>query len=144
VTSTLNLLINFALLLLIATALGYYPNWRWLLLPIPLLLMQTMGFGIGLILGTLNVFFRDVGEWTAIVLQLLMWTLPIVYVAGSAHVILRWHPLMPPVDAVHNLLMNGPMPDAFAWIAMFAWPTAIVIIATKVLHHLRPQIRDVI
>jgi ABC-type polysaccharide/polyol phosphate export permease len=148
VTSTLGLLINFALLLALAALLGFYPGWRWLLLPIPLLLLQTAGFGIGLILGTLNAFFRDVGEWTAIVLQMVMWTVPIVYLASilpaRAQSALRWHPLMPPLSAVRDLFLNGRTPGLATWLAMFAWPAAIVIAAGILLHHLRAQIRDVI
>jgi lipopolysaccharide transport system permease protein len=148
VTSSLSLLINFALLLAIAGPLGFYPNWHWLLLPIPLLLFQTAGFGIGLILGTLNVFFRDVGEWTTIILQLAMWTLPVVYLSSilplPAQAMLSWHPLMPPLSAVRDLFLNARLPDAATWLAMIAWPALIVSIAGTLLHHLRPQIRDVI
>ncbi len=142
VTSSVSLLINFALLLLMAIATGVHPTWHWLLLPIPLLLFQTAGFGIGLLLGTLNVFFRDVGEWTTISLQLAMWTLPIVYVSSSA--LLRWHPLVPPLSAVRDLFLHARTPDIGTWLAMFAWPAAIVLIAMTVLRSLRPQIRDVI
>jgi ABC-type polysaccharide/polyol phosphate export permease len=142
VTSSVSLLINFTLLLVIAMVLGVHPTWHWLLLPIPLLLFQAAGFGIGLLLGTLNVFFRDVGEWTTITLQLAMWTLPIVYV--SSNMLLRWHPLMPPLSAVRDLFLNARTPDASTWLAMFAWPVIIVFIAAIFLRQLRSQIRDVL
>ncbi len=148
VSSTLNLLLNFSLLMLTSLVLGYEPTWRWILLPVPLLLLQATGFGIGLILGTLNVFFRDVGEWTVIVLQLAMWTLPIVYLSSIlpdwVRTMLRWHPLMPSVDAIHDLFFNARLPDAMTWLGMILWPALIMFAATSVLRHLRRQIRDVI
>lgn len=47
---------------------------------IPLLIIQqAFALGIGMVLGTLNVFFRDVGHFLNIVLQFWFWLTPIVY-----------------------------------------------------------------
>ncbi len=148
VSSSLSLAINFALLLVIAVAARFTPNWRWLLLPVPLVLFQFLGFGIGLLLGTINVFLRDVGEWTAIILQMLMWTLPIVYVPAILEpwmqALLPWHPMMPAISAIHDLFVFSRLPTAATWAAMVAWPAAAILAAAFVLHKLRPEIRDVI
>ena len=71
--STMGLVISFALLL------GHRPTWHWLLLPLPLAAMQMSGFGLGLVVGTLNVFFRDIGQFLTVALQIVMWTAPVVY-----------------------------------------------------------------
>jgi ABC-type polysaccharide/polyol phosphate export permease len=148
VASTLSLGINYLLLMVVAVLLGVYPSWGWLLLPVPLVMLQLMGFGAGMMLGTLNVFFRDVGEWTAIVLQMLMWTLPIVYATEILPVgfqrMLKFHPLMPAVGAIHDLFFYHRMPGAGTWVAMVAWPMGMIVLAGAVLHKLRPEIRDVI
>ena len=42
----------------------------WLAVPIVILLLQFFGFGLGLMLGSLNVFFRDIGQGLGILLQI--------------------------------------------------------------------------
>lgn len=147
-SSTLTLLMNFVLLLVIAVLLNFTPTWYWLLLPLPLIALQALGFGIGLLLGTLNVFFRDIAQWTAVTLQIAMWSVPIVYPAKilppMALRILAWHPVMPAVETVRRLLMDSKLPPAHDWLGMFAWPIAIGIVADLVLRKLRAEIRDLV
>jgi lipopolysaccharide transport system permease protein len=88
-SATLGLTISFCLLLVISLLLGLRPTWHWLLLPLPLVAMQAVGFAIGLLCGTLNVFFRDIGQVIGIVLQVVMWTAPVVYLAESLPPTLR-------------------------------------------------------
>ena len=148
VAGSLSLAINFALLLAIALALGYRPAWPWLLLPLPLLALQCLGFGLGLLLGTLNVFFRDVAEWTGIGLQLAFWTVPIAYRLDREPpwltIALRYHPLMPALSAVRSLFLTHAVPPTPTWVAMLTWPIGVTAIAYAVLRQLRGEIRDVI
>ena len=142
--STLSLSINFVLLLIVALILGWQPAWTWLLLPIPLILLQGLGFGTGLLLGTLNVFFRDIAEWVSIALQLVMWTVPIVYRLTPTPSWLAWHPLMPALQAIRMLFLDRQLPAAGIWIDMTIWPIAISTLAFLVLRKLQPEIRDLI
>jgi ABC-type polysaccharide/polyol phosphate export permease len=148
--STLSLSLNLLLLLSVALALGWTPAWTWLLLPVPIILLQCLGFGIGLFLGTLNVFFRDISEWVGIVLQLVFWTVPIVYTIKTPPprpwvlTVLQFHPLMPSLAAIRSLFLNRTLPPSTYWIGMVAWPVVISLLAYMVLQKLRPEIRDVI
>ena len=146
--STLSLSINFVLLLAIALCLGWTPGWTWLLLPIPIVLLQSLGFGIGLLLGTLNVFFRDIAEWVGISMQLVMWTVPIVYrkeiLPDIALKVLAWHPLMPALESIRTLFLDRTLPPTHDWIMMVCWPLGISALAYAALRKLRPEIRDVI
>jgi ABC-type polysaccharide/polyol phosphate export permease len=144
VASTISLGINFALLLIVAVALGWSPAWTWLLLPIPLISMQAMAFGLGLLLGSLNVFFRDIAEWLTITLQLLMWTVPIVYRLDPIPPWLNLHPLLPPLRAVRCLFLNHQLPPPSDWLALIVWPTLFIAAALMTLRQLRPEIRDAI
>jgi ABC-type polysaccharide/polyol phosphate export permease len=143
-TSTVSLFINFLLLLMAALLLGWSPAWCWLLLPIPLLLLQSLGFATGLLLGTLNVFFRDIAEWLAIALQVLMWTVPIVYRLSPVPAWLGWHPLMPALSAIRALFLDRRLPAATDWAGMILWLLLATLAASFVLRKLRPEIRDLI
>lgn len=60
---------------------GLYPGWNWIW-GIPLLLFLTLAsaYGLSLLLGTLNVFFRDLGNLVGIFMQVAFFGTPIMYV----------------------------------------------------------------
>lgn len=73
------------LLLLLAIAVifvffGHYPGTAWIYIPIGIALTSALAFGLGVFLGILNVFARDVGQIMTVVMQLWFWLTPIVYV----------------------------------------------------------------
>jgi lipopolysaccharide transport system permease protein len=77
--ASLNFSIVFALFLVFLLATGNFPGWVFLAV-LPVLLVQVMfSIGLGMTLGVLNVFFRDVGQLFGIVLQFWFWLTPIVY-----------------------------------------------------------------
>lgn len=75
----INFIIIFGIFIVFLTLSGRFPGWN-LLFFIPLLLIQ-QGFalGLGMLLGTLNVFFRDIGQAVGIILQFWFWFTPIIY-----------------------------------------------------------------
>ena len=83
ISAFLNFAIVTAIYLIFLAMIGHWPGMP-LLAMLPLLLLQT-GFavGLGVLLGTLNVFFRDVGQLTGVVLQFWFWLTPIVYTLGA-------------------------------------------------------------
>jgi lipopolysaccharide transport system permease protein len=121
-------------------------------LPLPLLSMQVLGFGLGLLAGTLNVFFRDVSQLLGVALQVVLWTVPVVYVLdglGLPHwflALLKWHPLYPPLEALRVWFLG--LPPTLApwqmWAGMIAWPVAATAAAGAVFGKLRREIRDVL
>lgn len=145
-SATLGLGISFALLLAISLLLGHAPTWHWLLLPVPLVAMQVAGFGLGLVLGTLNVFFRDIGQFLTVALQIVMWTAPVVYALPQlprwAQSLARFHPLVPPLEAVRDLFLYGTMPGAATWVGLVTWPMLLLLLGYGVFHPLRAEIRD--
>ena len=151
-SATLGLGISFALLLVISLLLGLRPRREWVLLPAALLSMQALGFGMGLLCGTLNVFFRDVGQLLGVALQVVLWTVPVVYVADGGVLpgwfvgALKWHPLYPPLEAVRVWFLGLPrtMEPWLMWLGMIAWPGAATAAAGAVFGRLRREIRDVL
>lgn len=78
-STTINFVIVFTIFLIFLLLSGRFPGWS-LLGMIPLLLIQQLfTLGIGMSLGVLNVFFRDIGHIVKIALQFWFWVTPIVY-----------------------------------------------------------------
>lgn len=147
-TSGIGLVISYLILVVVAVCLGHYPTWHWLLLPIPMTLLIAMGFGIGMALGTLNAFVRDVGQLVPVLLQIGFWTYPIVY--HRKHLpepIGDWivfNPLFPFLDGIRTLFINERMPEPWMWLAMVGWAAAAGLLGWAVLHRMRRELRDVI
>lgn len=78
-----SVLVNNLLLLLamfaVFAALGHYPGSMALWLPLLIAITLLLSLGMGLLLGVLNVFMRDIGQVVPVVLQMLFWLTPIVY-----------------------------------------------------------------
>jgi len=125
-SATLNFAIIFGLFLLLLVALGRFPGWAVLALLPLLALQQAFALGLGVLLGVLNVFFRDVGQLVGVVLQFWFWLTPIVYSAtvlpARARGWLDWNPLTALVDAYQRILLNGTWPSwsALRWHALAA------------------------
>lgn len=128
----LNAGLNFAIIFGLFTGFlilsGNFPGWTFLGM-IPVLILQiAFSIGLGITLGVLNVFFRDVGQFFAILLQFWFWFTPIVYPASilpeAVRPLLAWNPMVPVIGAYQTILVNGQWPD---WQAL--WPAALAGIA---------------
>jgi len=78
-SSVMNFLIGYSIFFLFLVLTGHRVGWASLILPALLLFQFVFAFGLGLILSTLNVFFRDVSQFTGVGLQFWFWLTPIVY-----------------------------------------------------------------
>lgn len=116
-------------LLLVATLgvfviIGHNPGVHalWLFVLIPLTL--AFSTGLGLILGTLNVFIRDVAQVMSVVLQLWFWLTPVVYmpsiVPGEFSSVLNANPMYWIVTAYQDVLLfqRGPDIEHLVWVGL--------------------------
>ncbi len=113
-SSTINFGIIFGLFLLVLAVVGRFPGWPILAL-IPLLgLQQAFALGLGMLLGVLNAFFRDVAQFVGVGLQFWFWLTPIVYSAALlpdwARAALAWNPMAQLIGAYQQILLNGAAP----------------------------------
>lgn len=112
--ATVNFLIIFGLFTGFLLLSGNFPGLAFLA-ALPLLLLQiTFAIGLGMILGVLNVFFRDVGQFFGIFLQFWFWLTPIVYPAGvvpeAARPLIELNPLTPLIAAWQGIFVSGTWP----------------------------------
>ena len=115
----INFLIIFSLFLLFLIFSGSWPGWT-LLNMVPLLVIELMlAIGLAMVLGVLNVFFRDVGQFVAIFLQFWFWLTPIVYPVEILPPAVRswmlWNPMFPVVHGYQNIFAGQPIAD---WTAL--------------------------
>ena len=74
-----------------------------------------LALGLGVLLGTLNVFYRDVEQTVGMVLQLLVLAhadrLSGARAAGLFAAVLAWNPMWPPVHFAQTIFLDDRAPD---------------------------------
>jgi lipopolysaccharide transport system permease protein len=111
--------LNFAMVAVVFLALlvvtGRFPGWSILALVPLLAIQQAIATGLGVALGTLNVFFRDVGSIMGVVMNLWFWATPIVYhpdtLPAWAQPVLAWNPLSAVYRGYHRAVLEGGWPE---------------------------------
>lgn len=110
---------NLALLvvmLVILPFIGFLPTVHLLWLPLLMLVTIALATGIGLFLGTLNVFVRDVGQVVVVLIQFWFWVTPIVYpptiVPEHLRSLLYLNPVVALSASYQDVLVYGRAPDA--------------------------------
>lgn len=118
----LNFVIVSFLFLVFLIISGNFPGWV-ILAAIPILILQIIfSMGLGMVLGLLNVFFRDVGQFFSIFLTFWFWLTPIVYpvtiLPESMKIYLAINPMSPVIAGYQTIFVNKVLPD---WLSL--WPT---------------------
>jgi lipopolysaccharide transport system permease protein len=141
-----SLVVSLAFLAAASILLGNFPTMNWLILPVPLILFQVFAFGMGLALGVINVFFRDVERALGIVFQGWFWLTPIVYPVNILPEPLRWimdfNPAYPFIRSAQDIFIYNQPPAPATWYAMFFWCFASIIAGSLILGKFKREIRD--
>ncbi|MCP1831683.1 lipopolysaccharide transport system permease protein [Bradyrhizobium sp. USDA 4532] len=145
-------LINHGLLLaaifVVFAFFGHVPGKTLILLPLGLFLITALAFGLGVILGVMNVFMRDVAQVVSIILQLWFWITPIVYpkevVPSRFQDILMINPMAPLVALYQDALLL----DRWTPVETLIYPSmlALATVAVAILFFRRasPELVDVL
>jgi len=124
-SALVNNFLLFLAILLIFGALGHMPGIALIYLPLLVSLTLALAFGLGLALGVLNVFMRDIGQVVPVLLQFIYWFTPVVYMIDIIPAQYRgWlflNPLVALVTSYHDVLLYNRAPD---WIGLA--PAAVI------------------
>lgn len=128
ISALINFAITFSIFLVFLLLTHSFPGWI-ILAALPIVLIHVMfASGLGIIVGVLNVFFRDVGQFMNILLQFWFWFTPIIYATSTLPASVRpWmklNPMTPLAQAYQGIFVYGHMPD---WSAL--WPVAVLALA---------------
>ncbi|UOA09523.1 ABC transporter permease [Methylobacter sp. S3L5C] len=127
-----NFFIVFGLFSIFLLISGNFPGLVYLALFPLLAILVVLAIGLGISLGVLNVFFRDVGQFFGIVIQFWFWLTPIVYpisiLPESMRSLMGYNPMANLINAFQDILVTGKWP---IWQSLL--PVTIVAIALCVL-----------
>lgn len=143
-------LVNNLLLLLavfgVFAVLGHLPDYHALWLPLLMLVTLALSLSLGIILGVLNVFMRDIGQVVPVVLQALFWLTPVVYhlsilPAGYQHWF-RFNPLYALVTSYQNVLVFGTQPLWHSLGIVFIGASTLAVVALVLFRKASPELVD--
>jgi len=119
----LHFLITFVFAFPLLLLYGYLPQWSYLSLPLIILLQTLFVFGIGLFLGSIHVFFRDLRHILEVILMAWFWLTPIAYstslIPENFLFLYKLNPMTLFVTAYRNVLLEGVWPIPKYWVAIF-------------------------
>ena len=100
---------------------------------IPLVFLQILfALGLGIILGTANVFFRDVAQFVGVLLQFWFWLTPIVYPADIVperfQGLLALNPLKPLIMAYQGIFLDHRWPDFLSLLPLALMTAALLTV----------------
>ena len=127
-----NFVISFGLFFCFLIVVGRFPGWVIWCVPLVLVVQVALAMGLGVVLGIMNVFFRDVGQIVGIILQFWFWFTPIVYpmsiLPEPVQFLIRLNPMTSVVSAYQSILVYGRSPDWYSVI-----PAAILALVVCLL-----------
>lgn len=139
-------------ILLVATLgilpmIGFQPTVYWLWLPLLILITAAFAAGLGLLLGTLNVFARDIGQVMVVVLQLWFWLTPVVYpvsiVPERFKAAMAFNPMAALVEAYEAVLVYGTAPSASVLMPA-ALACGLLVLSLHIFRRASPEMVDVL
>ena len=141
-----NFAILFGLFTVFLVVTGEFPGWVFFAV-FPVLAVQILfSVGLGIILGVLNVFFRDVGQFFGILLQFWFWLTPIVYPVTALPAwgaeAQRWNPMTPLIQAYQGILVSGTTPDWITLAPMAIAGTVLCILGLRLFRRRSGEIVD--
>jgi len=145
-SSLLNNALLFFAILLIFALLGHAPHWAILWLVPLTLAVVALASGLGLILGVVNVFVRDIGQVVPIVLQLLFWLTPIVYpinvIPEELKSTIQFNPMYPIITAYHDVMVYGRTPQLNHLVVMASVALALMLLGLFMFRRATPEMAD--
>jgi lipopolysaccharide transport system permease protein len=132
----LNFLIIFGLFTLFLLVTGNFPGLIYLAILPLLFVLIVFGLGLGITLGVLNVFFRDVGQLFGIFFQFWFWLTPIVYpvnaIPTSFQPLISWNPMTPIIQGFQMIFVQRKLPDCFPILYVFLVAIAVCLLGIYV------------
>ena len=147
-SAVLNQLIRMGVLAAAAIVLGHGLSWHFLLVPFILVIQTTFVLGAGLLLATLQVYFKDTIHWVKAGLLLWMFVTPIFYPAAAypqdLKLLLLLNPLAHLVGVYHELILNHRLPHAHSVMVVAVMSVFALLVGYSVFHHHRDRFSDLV
>ncbi len=147
-SSLLNNLLLFVAVVGVLLAVGHVPDAHIAWLPLLMLLNVALAAGLGLLLGVINVFVRDISQAVTVALQFGFWLTPIIYspeiIPASFRHLLQFNPMYFIVTGYQNVLIFGAPPDFRGLFAVGLVSVVLLAAAFELFRRAGPDMVDML
>jgi len=147
-TATFMLFIYYLLLIVIMLFRGERIGLSILFLPVVLIALQGLAFGLSLIFANLRALFPDIEQILHALLPLWMWTLPVVYPESVIPPSWQaWLWLNPPsmfLRSLRRIILDQQFPTFGEWIVMSFWLCIVLGVGALVNRTLQHEAKEAI
>jgi lipopolysaccharide transport system permease protein len=145
ISAIINFIIIFSLFIAFLVITGNF-HFVSIIEIIPLLVIEVVfALGLGVVLGVVNVFFRDVGQFVTVLLQFWFWFTPIVYVLSTlpawAQEILKYNPMAVLVDNYQRVVIHQ---QSIEWGSVWPVMVAAILLCILGMHLFRKHAADMV
>jgi lipopolysaccharide transport system permease protein len=112
-------------LLVLVAAIWWFRDvipWTIVFAPLVIVPLVLLTLGCSLLLASLGVFVRDIGNVVHVAVSALMFLSPVFYPLSrppeSVRTVLAWNPLAPILESFRGVVLEGASPDWMAWMNM--------------------------
>lgn len=140
--------IRLGILLLGMLLVGDGLSWHVLLVPIFVVIQAAFTLGVGLLLATLNVYYRDMGHWVSAALMIGMFITPVFYPASAYPreflLVLYPNPMAQIVGILQGLLLNQHVPHLNSMLYAAVAAVGALVVGASVFAHNRRHFPDLV
>jgi ABC-type polysaccharide/polyol phosphate export permease len=141
-----NLVVNFAVLIVLMFVFGRLPSIWALFYPLMVLPIIMLGVGIGLMLSVVGAVARDITGMFITLINLVMYVTPVVYTAGFSNPLLQqivfWNPLTYLVDAPRSVFVLGIIPYWPGYLAATLFSMAVLWIGVHAFYLIKDKVTE--
>ncbi len=131
----LNFIIVFGIFTLFLIISGNFPGLVYFCILPVLIVVIIFSIGLGITLGVLNVFFRDVGQTFGIVLQFWFWFTPIVYplsiIPQRFQYLIKINPMAGIIEACQSIMVRGIQPNWWGLIPSLILGIILILVGMR-------------
>ena len=136
------------MLLPLSVLFGGHLGLGMLLLPLLAILLQGLGFGMALVLASLQTLFPDIRQILQFLIPLWSWTMPIFYPdTVIPQSIQSWLYLNPPyvfIESMRYVILENRIPGLQSWLIMVAWVVVFLWLGRTINETLQDDVRDAV
>lgn len=147
-SALVNNIMLFLVMIVVFAMLGHFPVVALLWMPVLMLITAAFSLGLGLLLGVLNVFVRDIAQFMMVVLQLWFWLTPVVYMSSivppSLHSLMQLNPMYWIIDGYQQTLVYGHSLDAMNFVPVVIASLVLLVISLFLFRKAAPDMVDVL
>lgn len=145
-SNLVNMLLSMCIVFPVLWLTGSFPTVHYAYLPVIFLAQALLTFGFGLILSTLNVYFRDLQHILEVTMMAWFYVTPILYtpeqVSSPLFHIWKLNPMFPVITAYRDALLFGRRPDLYGLAYTLVFGLFLIIVGYLVFEALQRRFAE--